>query len=166
MKKHYSQLIKDLRENYFKQNQDEFASWLGVNKHVVSKIETGVNEPNVSICLHLAAYARTLEDRDYFIQLAGMTPQKVQRLVEALVGYLSQPAAVNHAVKERAGDYIIHAPPPLTPDEEALLDKALAVLRSNGEIYGPALKSNIVAFYKAVEESGLLETEEKKKTGS
>ena len=35
------------------------------------------NKPNAAICLQLAAYARTKEDRDYFFRLAGLTPDKI-----------------------------------------------------------------------------------------
>lgn len=168
MKKLYAKLIKDLRESFFKQTQDEFAQWLGVTKFVVSSVEMGRTEPNASICLQLAAYARTREERDYFFKLAGFTPEKLTRLIDAMQESSTKIVRVNQVrdTEEESIYRLSGEDPRPTPAEEEFLRKALAVLRSRGDTYSPALKQNIIAFHKAVEDSGLAQPEEKKKIGS
>lgn len=166
MKKLFARLIKDLRETFFKQTQKEFAEWLGVSKDVVFAIESGKTEPNASICLQLAAYARTVEERDYFFDMAGLTQQKVLRLLEAMDRFASNEAR-GGLLTVRDGPprpYLTGASPP-NPTEEDLLAKALEVLRRTDEDFSQALKFNIQGWYRAIQKAGPDEARKKEKAG-
>jgi len=157
-----SHLVKDLRENYFKSSQQELADWLGVKIGVVKNIEGGQNDPTGSICLKLAAYARTPEERERFLILGGLDYKSIWKLADVLKKQEGKKRP-GKPVNEDQSVYRSLLMLPENPIEDQAVERLLNILRSPDEEVKKAIIQNLNQFYKLVKIEKRISDEASKK---
>jgi hypothetical protein len=183
--------IKKIRKQLGFRTAKEFAPWIHEDLSLIQNYEAGYSTPNPNFCIRMALGAKEDEDKAFFLELAGFTPEEIRKLFVTLytlvrkdISFPGQYALPGTGTLNTGADRMVmeESPPgfalfvpseciPRTEDEVSVVKKLMNIMRSGDKGTISSITQNLVTFDELINlKKGLKAGEEetpakKEKTG-